>query len=75
MLWCRIEMQDRARGRTDRPTPAAEPGPQVKRCVRIMRGESPVDLVAEGVMTGEGSPEAGMNCQRIFRAPPAPERW
>ena len=41
-------------------------------CVRIMRGEAPADLVAEGAMTGEGSPEAAMNCLAIFKAPPPP---
>jgi DNA-binding HxlR family transcriptional regulator len=39
-------------------------------CVRIMRGESPADLVAEGVMSGEGSPEAAGNLLAIFKPPP-----
>jgi DNA-binding HxlR family transcriptional regulator len=43
--------------------------------VRIMRGESPADLIAEGAMTGEGSPEAGANCLAIFRAPPGAEAF
>jgi DNA-binding HxlR family transcriptional regulator len=42
-------------------------------CVRIMRGEAPADLLAEGLMTAEGSPEAGMNCLAIFRPPPGAE--
>jgi DNA-binding HxlR family transcriptional regulator len=39
-------------------------------CVRIMRGENPAALVAEGVMTGEGSPEAATNLLAIFKPPP-----
>ena len=42
-------------------------------CFRIMRGESPAELLAEGAMTGEGSAEAGANCLTIFRPPPAAE--
>jgi DNA-binding HxlR family transcriptional regulator len=43
--------------------------------VRIMRGESPAALLAEGSMTGEGSAEAGANCLAIFRPPPGPEAF
>ena len=39
-------------------------------CFRIMRGEAPADLLADGSMTGEGSAEAGVNCLAIFRPPP-----
>jgi DNA-binding HxlR family transcriptional regulator len=39
-------------------------------CVRIMRGESPAELVAEGLMIGEGSPEAAGNLLAIFKPPP-----
>ena len=44
-------------------------------CFRIMRGESPADLLAEGVIRGEGSADAGMNCLAIFRPPPGPEAF
>ena len=44
-------------------------------CFRIMRGESPADLLAEGAMTGEGSAKAGMNCLTIFRPPPGAEMF
>jgi DNA-binding HxlR family transcriptional regulator len=39
-------------------------------CVRIMKGEAPADLIAEGAMTGEGSPEAVTNILAIFKPPP-----
>jgi DNA-binding HxlR family transcriptional regulator len=42
-------------------------------CVRIMRGEAPADLVAEGLMSGEGSPEAAANLLAIFKPPPDAE--
>lgn len=42
-------------------------------CVRIMRGESPGDLAAEGLMSAEGSPEAASNILAIFKPPPDAE--
>ena len=39
-------------------------------CVRIMRGEEPAALAAEGLMAGTGSPEAAANLLAIFRPPP-----
>jgi DNA-binding HxlR family transcriptional regulator len=39
-------------------------------CVRIMRGEPPAALAAEGLLPAEGSPAAARNCLAIFRAPP-----
>jgi DNA-binding HxlR family transcriptional regulator len=44
-------------------------------CIRMMRGASPRELLAEGAMTGEGSPEAGANCLAIFKPPPGPEAF
>ena len=42
-------------------------------CVRIMRGEAPADLVAEGVLAGAGSPEAAGRMLAIFKPPPDAE--
>jgi DNA-binding HxlR family transcriptional regulator len=62
-----------------RPGPADDPDLVVtataEACARIMRGERPADLVAEGAMVGRGSAEAAARCLAIFKPPPGPEAF